>query len=95
MKGVLQPDLSVAGNQSTRYERPNSGSQRPQRRHQEPSGYGNSKANIFGGPEIRKQSHGSPVVESGSNTYYCTPEAPRDDGNAGGEASVSIVCPLQ
>lgn len=80
MKGVLQPDLSVSGNTSTRYERPNSGSRRPQRRHPDPSAYGNSRANIFGTQEAPKPSQGSSIAGSTSDTYYSTPEAPRDDG---------------
>jgi len=80
MKGVLQPDLSVSGNTSTRHERPNSGSRRPQRRHPDPASYGNSKANVFGVPETPKPSQSSSAVRSESNTHYSTPEVPRDDG---------------
>lgn len=84
MRSVLQPDLSVTGNPSSRYERPASGFQR---RHLGGEKAGSTKSNIFGVAQTpRQESPGdSPYVASGKNpsvtngtSYYSTPEAPRD-----------------
>ncbi|XP_031567598.1 calcyphosin-2-like [Actinia tenebrosa] len=80
MRSVLQPDLSVTGNASSRHERPPSGFQR---RHLGAEKAGSTKSHIFGVSETPRQDSPyvapgkSPTVSNGSS-YYSTPEAPRD-----------------
>lgn len=84
MRSVLQPDLSVTGNASSRHERPASGFQR---RHLGVEKAGSTKSHIFGVSETPRQesAEDGPYVGSGKShsvsngtSYYSTPEAPRD-----------------